>query len=76
MLSPKGSGRHRQSMLERYGSPEAVHAHYREIGAKGGRGSTTGGFHARPELASAAGKIGGAKGKRGKSKRRINTLST
>lgn len=39
---------------------------YREIGAKGGRNGTTGGFYANPALASIAGAMGGRMSRRGK----------
>lgn len=41
---------------------------YKEIGAKGGKASTTGGFFADRELASRAGTIGGRRSKRGPAK--------
>lgn len=44
---------------------------YKEIGRKGGKASTTGGFYANRELASRAGKIGGMKSKRGKAKNKV-----
>lgn len=39
---------------------------YKNIGRKGGRNGTTGGFYANPELASRAGTIGGRKSRRRK----------
>ena len=42
---------------------------YRDIGRKGGKLGTTGGFAANPELARLAGKIGGSRSRRGKAKR-------
>lgn len=42
---------------------------YKRIGAKGGKAGNTGGFAANRELASIAGKIGGAISKRGKAKK-------
>ena len=42
---------------------------YAEIGAKGGRNGYTGGFAANPELAKIAGRKGGLKSRRGKSKK-------
>lgn len=39
---------------------------YRNIGAKGGKASKTGGFYANRELASTAGRIGGLKSRRNK----------
>ena len=41
---------------------------YARIGAKGGRNGHTGGFAANPELARIAGRKGGLKSRRGKSK--------
>lgn len=41
---------------------------YKEIGAKGGRNGHTGGFAANPELAKAAGRIGGSISRRGPAK--------
>lgn len=42
---------------------------YKRIGAMGGKAGNTGGFAANRELASIAGKIGGAISKRGKAKK-------
>lgn len=49
---------------------------YREIGRKGGRASTTGGFYANPELAKRAGAKGGAatRGLRPQTKVKIKEL--
>lgn len=41
---------------------------YKKIGSKGGKKGTTGGFAANPELARIAGRKGGRKSKRVKSK--------
>lgn len=42
---------------------------YREIGRKGGKKGHTGGFYGCSEFASKMGAIGGAKSKRGKTKK-------
>ena len=42
---------------------------YAKIGSKGGKNGHTGGFAANPELAREAGRKGGAKSRRGKSKK-------
>lgn len=44
---------------------------YKRIGAIGGRNGHSGGFAANRELASRAGKIGGAISKRGKAKKKV-----
>lgn len=44
---------------------------YAEIGSKGGKLGTTGGFYADRELARRAGAIGGRKSRRGKTKKQV-----
>ena len=41
---------------------------YKEVGRKGGKNGTTGGFAANPELAKIAGRKGGLVSRRGKAK--------
>lgn len=55
----------KETMLKKYGSPEAVHAFMQGIGGKGGRNGHTGGFAANPELARKAGAKGGSISRRG-----------
>lgn len=50
----------RKTMLELYGSEEAMREHYRQMGKKGGMMSSSGGFAANPELAKTAGRKGGS----------------
>lgn len=68
----------RKTMIEKYGK-EGLHKRAQEIGAKGGRNSTTGGFASYvvgidgltgPERARIAGSIGGKKSKRGPAKKK------
>lgn len=49
--------------IERYGKD-----FYKEMGRKGGKNGTTGGFAANPELAKIAGRKGGLVSRRGKAK--------
>lgn len=58
----EGAKKARNTNLERYGKD-----FYKKIGSIGGKASHTGGFYANPELASKAGRIGGAKSRRGPS---------
>lgn len=55
----------KETMLKKYGSPEAVHAFMQGIGGKGGRNGHTGGFASNPELARIAGAKGGSISRRG-----------
>lgn len=55
----------KETMLKKYGSPEAVHAFMQGIGEKGGRNGHTGGFASNPELARIAGAKGGSISRRG-----------
>ena len=55
----------RETMLKKFGSEEAVHAHMQEMGRIGGKLSTTGGFYGHPERAKIAGAKGGKKSRRG-----------
>lgn len=62
--------KYRRSMLEKYGSKEAVRAHYQEIGRQGGKVLTPGGgfgqSHERAvEAGRKGGRVGGKIGKRG-----------
>ena len=45
---------------------------YAEIGRKGGKLGTTGGFYANRELAREAGRKGGMKSRRGKAKAKVS----
>lgn len=54
-----------ETLLRIYGSEEAVHRHYQEMGRKGGMKSRTGGFYANPQLAREVGRIAGTKSLRG-----------
>ena len=60
----------KETMLEKFGSEEALSEHMKQIGSKGGSKPTTKpkGFAANNELASRAGAIGGRISRRGKSK--------
>ena len=62
----EGGIKARNTNLEKHGKD-----FYKEIGRKGGKASTKGGFYANRELASRAGKIGGMKSKRGKAKNKV-----
>lgn len=59
----EGGKKAAQTNKERYGSEW-----YKEIGAKGGKKGTTGGFYVNRELARKVGAIGGRKSKRGSKK--------
>lgn len=56
----EGSLKASLTIKERYGED-----YYAKIGRRGGQNSTTGGFAARPELASEAGRKGGKISRRG-----------
>ena len=47
---------------------------YKRIGQKGGRNGHTGGFASNPELAREAGRKGGKKSRRGKSKKTLKEV--
>lgn len=57
----EGGLKTRKKMIERYGED-----FFKKIGAEGGRNGTTGGFYARRDLASSAGRKGGMISRRGK----------
>lgn len=57
----QGGLRAAQTNIDKYGKD-----FYANIGAMGGKASTTGGFAANRELAKEAGRIGGLKSRRGK----------
>lgn len=59
-----------ETMTNKYGSREALTKHMQEVGSRGGSKPTTKpkGFAANRELAREAGRIGGQRSKRGKSK--------
>ena len=68
------------TMVEKYGSEEALHAHLVEMGTKGGRKTGIKGFALNPALARKAGAIGGKRSSRlgikngeGKKKRNATT---
>lgn len=54
-----------QTLLAKYGSEEAVHQHFTEMGRKGGLKKGRKGFALDPEKARKAGANGGAKSMRG-----------
>lgn len=71
----EGALKARISLIERYGSEEALRQHYSEIGGIGGARSKSGGFASTaigddgltgPQRASRAGALGGAKSRRTK----------
>ena len=69
MAGTKSGGiKNNETMLKKFnGDAQALKKWRQEIGAKGGRGSNTGGFAARPDLAIEAGRKGGRISRRGKS---------
>ena len=69
--TPEGGAKAAKKMKELYGSD-----FYKTIGSKGGKLGHTGGFYANRELAREAGRIGGAKSKRGPSKKTAKTTKT
>lgn len=56
----------RATMEAKYGGPAGLRAKLMEMGAKGGRLSTTGGFYADRKLAREAGAKGGSVSRRGR----------
>lgn len=61
----RANEKYKQTMLERFGSQEAINEHFRKMGAKGGINGHTGGFAANKELAKVAGAKGGKNSTRG-----------
>lgn len=61
----KATEKWRKTMLERFGSEEAVRKHLEEMGRKGGKASGTGGWYGDPERARRDGALGGKTSKRG-----------
>lgn len=57
----------RKTMLEKYGSKEALRKRFQEMGSLGGQHGFTGGFYAHPEKAKEAGRKGGRISRRGES---------
>ena len=57
--------RQHETMLKKYGSEEAVHRHFIEMGRKGGLRTGKKGFALNPSNARIAGAAGGAKSIRG-----------
>lgn len=55
----KDNQQFRETNIKKYGSYDKYREHMREIASKGGKASGTGGFYARPDLASKYGKLGG-----------------
>lgn len=55
----------RETMLNKYGSKEAISKEFRRIGSIGGQHSSTGGFYNNPEKARLAGAKGGRISRRG-----------
>lgn len=58
-----------KTMVKKHGSREAVAEVMSKLGRQGGKMSSGGGFQRGSELARKAGKIGGTKSRRGKSKK-------
>lgn len=60
----------RLTLIQKYGSEVAYYEAMRKAGAKGGKAKTSAtkkrGFGGNPELASKAGKLGGAKSRKGR----------
>ena len=55
----------RETMEKKYGEIGGIHGFMQNIGSKGGKVSSTGGFYADQKLASRAGAKGGAISRRG-----------
>jgi general stress protein YciG len=58
-MKEKGKKKMKRTLIERFGSPEAVLAWRREIGRKGGLKSRGGGVTGNPEKAYEIGILGG-----------------
>lgn len=68
----KGAARRRLTIIEKRGSEAAYRESMQEVGRKGGRNGTTGGFAANKALARIAGAKGGRISRRGPAKQVYN----
>lgn len=66
----------KETMIKKYGGQNGFHEKMREVGEKGGRASSTGGFYANPELARRAGAKGGAISRRGEATKTKEMIRT